>query len=75
MVIFRFKGQSIEVIKQAYLDCDSFGDPIYIAPAEDEEGGEYLIYWLPYDNFKEIENEDEMCNWQRPYKIERINIK
>ena len=65
-------GVTVHLTQQAYADnCGTAGDVRYRAKGIDDAGNEYLVTWDTYDNAVEIENEDEMCDWD-DYTVEAL---
>lgn len=64
--------------QEAYLTTYSRGgvyfDALYAAAALDENGEEATIYWIPCDDWKEEEDESDVCNWDLPDFIESENL-
>lgn len=55
-------GVTISLTQQAYLSGTNEA-PIYTARAVDAEGNEYTVTWRPFDNFMELEDESDCCDW------------
>lgn len=47
------------------------------AAAEDEEGNEYMVYWIPEDDFNPQEDQDwgDACDWDNPVMVLDSNNK
>lgn len=58
-------GRLIYLTQQAYLTGSSEA-PRYEASATDAKGNDYMVVWVPYDNYQEIMTEDDesgCCDW------------
>jgi hypothetical protein len=67
-----YTGITVHLTQQAYSNnYGTDGDVRYYAKGVDDEGNEYMVTWETYDNAGEIENEDEMCDWD-DYTIEAL---
>lgn len=65
-------GTIVHLTQQAYsVNWGTDGGVVYRAHGKDDEGNEYMVTWQTYDNADEIENEDEMCDWDK-YEVEAI---
>lgn len=65
-------GTVVHLTQQAYsVNHGTTGEVVYRAPGKDDEGNDYMVTWATYDNANEIENEDEMCDWDA-YTIEAV---
>jgi hypothetical protein len=60
-------GVTVHLTQQAYA-CDGGR---YRAHGVDDQGNDYQVTWVAYDNASEIENEDEMCDWD-DYTVEAL---
>lgn len=72
---FRYEinvNPELELTQQAYIDGKQEERPYYKAEAEDGEGNKYEVTWDVVDNYEEIEDEEEMCEWDSPSDIEII---
>lgn len=70
--IVEFEGKEYTLTQDAYIDGSADETPYYRAMAEDAEGNEYEVFWDVLENWKEIEDEQEMCDWDNPAKVELI---
>lgn len=61
-----FEGKEYTLIQDAYIDGVPGEKPFYRANAVDTEGKLYEIRWDVKDNWEEIEDESEMCDWDSP---------
>ena len=77
-----FEGKEYTLTQDAYiaeganryryglpLDDDR---PFYKASAVDQEGNEFEVAWEVVDHWQELEDENEMCDWENPASVERI---
>ena len=55
-------GVTISLTQQAYLSGTNDA-PRYEARAVDADGNEYTVTWTPYENFMELEDESDCCDW------------
>lgn len=58
-------GKLVFMTQQAYLS-GSNESPRYEARAVDVDGNDYLVTWIPYDNYQERMAEDDesaCCDW------------
>src|SRR5699024_2811042 len=62
----------VALTKQGYSDGNTNERRVYKANGIDAEGNKYEVTWDVVDNWKEIEDEQEMCDWDRPVSIEKI---
>ncbi|GAK02293.1 hypothetical protein JCM19037_519 [Geomicrobium sp. JCM 19037] len=61
---YRLLGQAQISHKTEYMDTpNDEQDLYYSAQAVSEEGEEATVYWLANDNWREIEDESEVCEW------------
>ncbi|EIT85924.1 hypothetical protein A374_08814 [Fictibacillus macauensis ZFHKF-1] len=65
-----YKGKEITLVQDPYIDGVSGQRPHYKATGEDVEGNEYLVTWDVKDNWEEIEDESEMCDWNQ-YEVQQ----
>lgn len=59
-------GLTIQVtLTQDPYIAGTYDAPRYEAHAEDEDGGEYFLFWLLKDgiDIREIEDESDACDW------------
>ena len=66
-----FEGKEYTLTQQAYIDGPADGTPVYKATAVDQEGNEYEVEWEVRENWEEIEDESDMCDWENPVSVER----
>ncbi|MNH75587.1 hypothetical protein D3C73_278310 [compost metagenome] len=64
-----FDGKEIALTQDPFIDGVAGERPMYKAHGIDGDGQEYLITWAVFDNYQEIEDESEMCNWDKPIGI------
>lgn len=71
-VIFNCKEYAL--IQDAYV-TGALNDPYYEASAIDEQGNEYMVIWeiLDLENFAELEDESNACDWDNPSEIYLLN--
>lgn len=63
----------IALTQQPYIDGPANSTPIYKAAGIDQSGNEYEVEWEVKDNWKDIEDEQEMVdNWDEPDSIKKI---
>src|SRR5690625_367048 len=62
----------VALTQQAYIEGNTNERPVYKANGIDSEGNEYEVTWEVVDNWEEIEDEQEMCDWDIPVSIEKI---
>lgn len=68
-----YNGRTIHLTQQAYL-AGSNERPLYQANASDEDGNEYLVTWMPYDNYQDLMrdgDESDCCDWD-DYSVTEI---
>jgi hypothetical protein len=63
-------GSLVYLTQQAYLD-GTFENPVYRAAAEDAEGNEYNVFWTPVENYMELEDESDCCDWD-DFSVDKI---
>ena len=63
---------TVALSQQAYIDGSAVERPIYKASGVDSEGNEYEIEWEVFENWEQIEDMQEMCDWDIPVSVERI---
>lgn len=61
----KFEGKEYTLTQEPYID-GTHEKPFYRANAVDAEGKLYEIRWDVKDNWEEIEDESEMCDWDSP---------
>ncbi|WP_019156825.1 hypothetical protein [Robertmurraya massiliosenegalensis] len=66
------EGKVIRLTQNAYLD-GTHENPYYSANGIDAEGNEYEITWDVVENWKELEDESECCDWDEPKSVEQID--
>lgn len=66
------EGKTIELMQDPYIDGMPDERPIYKAHGKDEDGNEYVITWDVVDGYEEIEDESEMCDWNKPSGLMKI---
>lgn len=70
-----FKGKILTLVEDADYDGSytSMGELMdrYFAPAIDERGQKYFVYWEIINN-EALEVED-MCDWENPSEIEEFD--
>lgn len=67
-----FEGKEYTLKQQAYIDGKADERPYYRAMAVDQEGNEHEVTWDVVDNWEEIEDESESCDWDEPESVEKI---
>lgn len=76
-----FEGKEYALAQNAYLSPYSGEEDTYIASAVDVEGNQYKITWEFTDDAHEaiennneafLEDESNMCDWENPYEVQRI---
>lgn len=67
-----FVNLEVALTQQAYIDGNADERPVYKANGIDPEGEEYEVTWDVVDNWEEIEDEEEMCDWDNPVSIEKV---
>lgn len=72
MLTVEFEGKTIKTNQEPFIDGMSDEKPIYKAYGEDQEGNEYIITWNVVDHYEEIEDESEMCNWDKPSGLMKL---
>lgn len=70
--IVDFDGKKYSLEQQAYIDGIQDRELYYKASALDAEGNKCVVVWDVVDNWEQIEDEQEMCDWESPISIERI---
>ena len=67
-----YNGITVHLTEQAYAhNYGTSGEVRYYTSGVDDEGNKYKITWETYENAIEIENEDEMCDWDK-YTVEPL---
>lgn len=66
-----FEGKEYKLIQEAYID-GTHDKPFYRANAVDDRGKLYEIRWSVKDNWEEIEDESEMCEWDSPTSVTEL---
>lgn len=69
---YQDKTTEIALTQQAYIDGPADGTPIYKATGIDQHGNNYEVTWEVVENWEQIEDEQEMCDWDQPARIEKI---
>ncbi len=67
-----FEGKTYTLTQDAYIDGPAEGTPYYRAMAIDQEGNEYEVTWEVVENWEQIEDESEMCDWDSPASVEKM---
>src|SRR5690625_1725417 len=68
----RYIDTEVALTQQAYIDGPADETPFYKASGIDKEGNEYEIEWSVKENWEQIEDEEEMCDWDSPVSVEKI---
>lgn len=55
-------GKIIHITQDAYL-AGTNTEPVYQAAAKSDDGDDYRVTWVPVDNFMDLEDESECCDW------------
>lgn len=57
--------------------ADGWAGNWFQAAAEDGEGNEYMVYWIPEDDFNPQEDQDwgDACDWDNPVMVLDSNNK
>ena len=63
---------NIALTQLPYIDGSTDEVPVYRAHGIDKEGNEYEIQWDVVENWKEIDDEQEMCNWDNPANVDKL---
>ncbi|MBS1368424.1 MAG: hypothetical protein HPZ91_00575 [Lentisphaeria bacterium] len=69
-----YNGKNLTLTQEAYID-GTYENPYYTASATDDDGKEYIIIWIPYNNYEERcvnGDESDACNWDE-YKVKPQN--
>lgn len=69
--IVYFENHAYTLTQDAYIDGIAGERPHYKAHGVDEEGNEVLVIWNVYDNWADIEDEGDMCDWSNPASVEK----
>ncbi|MWV44931.1 hypothetical protein GRF59_15015 [Paenibacillus sp. HJL G12] len=64
-----FEGKTLKTTQDPYIDGVSGERPHYKATAVDAENNEYILVWDVYDEYEEITDESEMCDWYNPIGV------
>lgn len=48
------------------------GKPFYKASAVDQEGKSFEVVWETFEEWEDLYNEDEMCDWENPESVNEI---
>lgn len=64
-----YEGVEYALLDQAYLDHDQWMNPVYACKAIDKDGNEFMVEWDPVENFMELEDESQCCDWNKPYNV------
>lgn len=67
--IVTFEGKEFALTQQAYVDGPANGTPYYKASAVDQKGNEYEVTWEVVENWEQVEDESEMCDWDNPVEV------
>lgn len=67
-----FEGKQYTLTQQPYIDGKMDDRPYYKAIAVDKNGNEHEVVWDVVDNWEEIEDESESCDWDEPESVEKI---
>jgi|SRR5690625_1060487 len=68
----RYIDTEVALTQQAYIDGQMDEAPVYKALGIDDEGNKYEIEWSVKDNWEQIEDEEEMCDWDSPVSVEKV---
>lgn len=70
----RFNCREYVLIQDTYV-TGALANPYYTASAIDENGNEYMVVWEIKDleNFAELEDESNACDWDNPSEICLLN--
>lgn len=72
-----WEGKEIRLTQDAYLEYEyRMGihvlSPFYEARGIDKEGNEYLVIWSVVDDYDEILDEGDACDWENPWHVQPL---
>lgn len=63
-----FEGKGYILTQEAYI-TGTHESPRYEAHAIDNEANEYMVTWLPVENWRELEDASDHCDWNSPAAV------
>jgi len=70
--VVEFEGKEYALEQQAYIDGVQGREPYYKATAVDKNGNQYEVAWDVVENWEQIDDEEEMCDWDNPVSADKI---
>jgi|GEM_PF-2558253 len=72
METYTIDGKEITLTQDPFIDGVVGERPIYKAHGTDDQGNEYIVTWNVVDNWENIEDESEMCDWDNPIGLMQV---
>lgn len=66
-----FESKEYTLTQEAYM-AGTHDAPHFEAHAVDADGNEYMVQWDVRDNWREMDDQSDMCDWDNPASVDAL---
>ena len=71
MTTVNYNSKDYTLTQEAYM-AGTHDQPQFEAHAVDGDGNEYMVQWDVRDNWREMDDQSDMCDWSNPASVDAL---